>query len=84
MLSEGCDRLLDKGLVANVTSLQVNAEKLPFNSGQMDCVTIAFGLRNVTDKQTALNEMARVTKPGWSLPRAGIFEAGVEVARTCL
>jgi demethylmenaquinone methyltransferase/2-methoxy-6-polyprenyl-1,4-benzoquinol methylase len=64
MLSEGSDRLLDSGLGANVTSLQVNAEKLPFAAGKMNCVTIGFGLRNVTDKQAALNEMARVVKPG--------------------
>ena len=64
MLMEGNDRLLDKGVASNVTSLQINAEHLPFENAQMDCVTIAFGLRNVTDKQAALNEMARVTRPG--------------------
>ncbi len=64
MLLEGSDRLLDKGFSKNVTTLQVNAEKLPFESRSMSCVTIAFGLRNVTDKQAALNEMARVLKPG--------------------
>ncbi|MAF82893.1 MAG: bifunctional demethylmenaquinone methyltransferase/2-methoxy-6-polyprenyl-1,4-benzoquinol methylase UbiE [Gammaproteobacteria bacterium] len=64
MLSEGSDRLLDSGLGANVTSLQVNAEKLPFAASKMNCVTIGFGLRNVTDKQAVLNEMARVVKPG--------------------
>jgi len=67
MLAEGRDRLLDKGLSANIRSLQVNAEKLPFTDGSMNCVTIAFGLRNVTDKQAALNEMARVLKPGGRL-----------------
>lgn len=64
MLAEGSDRLLDKGLGTNITSLQVNAEQLPFDDSTMNCVTIGFGLRNVTDKQTALNEMARVLKPG--------------------
>ena len=64
MLREGSDRLIDAGISGNVTSVQVNAEHLPFADNQMDCVTIAFGLRNVTDKQAALNEMARVTKPG--------------------
>jgi len=64
MLAEGSDRLLDKGLAGNIDSLLVNAEQLPFMSGLANCVTIGFGLRNVTDKQAALNEMARVTKPG--------------------
>jgi demethylmenaquinone methyltransferase/2-methoxy-6-polyprenyl-1,4-benzoquinol methylase len=64
MLAEGSDRLLDKGLGRNVTSLQVNAEHLPFADSSMNCVIIGFGLRNVTDKQAALNEMARVIKPG--------------------
>ena len=64
MLAEGSDRLLDKGLAANVTSLQANAEHLPFADATMNCVTIGFGLRNVTDKQAALNEMARLLKPG--------------------
>jgi demethylmenaquinone methyltransferase/2-methoxy-6-polyprenyl-1,4-benzoquinol methylase len=64
MLAEGSDRLLDKGLSNNVTSLQVDAENLPFDDGSMNCVMIGFGLRNVTNKQTALNEMTRVLKPG--------------------
>jgi demethylmenaquinone methyltransferase/2-methoxy-6-polyprenyl-1,4-benzoquinol methylase len=64
MLAEGSDRLLDRGLGANVTSLQVDAEHLPFADASMNCVTIGFGLRNVTDKQVALNEMARTLKPG--------------------
>ena len=64
MLAEGSDRLLDKGLGGNITSMQVNAEHLPFADRSFDCVTIGFGLRNVTDKQQALNEMARVIKPG--------------------
>jgi len=64
MLAVGNDRLLDKGLGSNITSLVANAEELPFEDSSMHCVTIAFGLRNVTDKQQALNEMARVTRPG--------------------
>jgi demethylmenaquinone methyltransferase/2-methoxy-6-polyprenyl-1,4-benzoquinol methylase len=64
MLAVGSDRLLDKGLGSNITSLVANAEELPFEDSSMHCVTIAFGLRNVTDKQQALNEMARVTRPG--------------------
>jgi len=64
MLAEGNDRLLDQGLSNNVTSMQVDAERLPFADNTFNCVTIGFGLRNVTDKQGALNEMARVTAPG--------------------
>jgi demethylmenaquinone methyltransferase/2-methoxy-6-polyprenyl-1,4-benzoquinol methylase len=64
MLAEGSDRLLDKGFCKNITSLQVNAEHLPFSDSSMNVVTIGFGLRNVTGKQAALNEMARVLKPG--------------------
>ncbi|MBS93770.1 MAG: bifunctional demethylmenaquinone methyltransferase/2-methoxy-6-polyprenyl-1,4-benzoquinol methylase UbiE [Chromatiales bacterium] len=64
MLAEGSDRLLDRGLGGNITSLQVNAEQLPFAASMMNCITIGFGLRNVTDKQAALDEMARVVKPG--------------------
>jgi demethylmenaquinone methyltransferase/2-methoxy-6-polyprenyl-1,4-benzoquinol methylase len=64
MLAEGSDRLLDQGISGNVTSLQANAEHLPFAAATMNCVMIGFGLRNVTDKQAALNEMARVLKPG--------------------
>lgn len=64
MLAEGNDRFLDHGLGGNIASLQLNAEQLPFAAGKMNCVTIGFGLRNVTDKQAALNEMARVIKPG--------------------
>jgi demethylmenaquinone methyltransferase/2-methoxy-6-polyprenyl-1,4-benzoquinol methylase len=67
MLAEGSDRLLDRGVSANVTSLQADAEHLPFADASMNCVTIGFGLRNVTDKQAALNEMARVLKPGGRL-----------------
>ena len=64
MLGEGRDRLLDNGIVGNVSTVLANAEKLPFASSSFDCVTIGFGLRNVTDKPAALAEMRRVLKPG--------------------
>lgn len=64
MLANGRDRMIGRGLVSNVDYCLANAEKLPFADDTFDCVTIAFGLRNVTDKQGALAEMARVTKPG--------------------
>ncbi len=67
MLQEGRDRVLDKGLVKRVSSAQCNAEILPFADNSFDCITIAFGLRNVTDKAKALNSMQRVLKPGGRL-----------------
>jgi len=67
MLSNGRDRLLDKGMVGNVRWSLANAECLPFADNSFDCVTIAFGLRNVTDKHQALRSMLRVLKPGGQL-----------------
>ncbi len=67
MLEVGRDRLIDKGLVSNIHYSQVNAECLPFQQGTFDCVCIAFGLRNVTDKQKALESMYQVLKPGGRL-----------------
>ena len=67
MLGEGRDRLLDTGIVGNVCCVLANAEKLPFASSSFDCVTIGFGLRNVTDKAAALADMRRVLKPGGQL-----------------
>lgn len=67
MLLEGRRRLLDRGIVGNVRLVQGNAERLPFPNGAFDCVTIGFGLRNVTDKAAALADMARVLKPGGRL-----------------
>jgi demethylmenaquinone methyltransferase / 2-methoxy-6-polyprenyl-1,4-benzoquinol methylase len=67
MLSQGRDRLIDEGLVGNVRCLQANAEKLPFANDSFHCVTIGFGLRNVTDKAAALRSMQRVLKPGGQL-----------------
>jgi demethylmenaquinone methyltransferase/2-methoxy-6-polyprenyl-1,4-benzoquinol methylase len=64
MLRAGRDRLLDRGFVRNLDYAQLNAEALPFPGASFDAVTIAFGLRNVTDKQRALGEMFRVLKPG--------------------
>jgi demethylmenaquinone methyltransferase / 2-methoxy-6-polyprenyl-1,4-benzoquinol methylase len=67
MLEIGRDRLLDKGLVGNVECLVADAECLPFEDNCFDCVTIGFGLRNVTDKMAALKSMYRVLKPGGQL-----------------
>jgi demethylmenaquinone methyltransferase/2-methoxy-6-polyprenyl-1,4-benzoquinol methylase len=62
MLAEGRDKLLDAGLA--LPTVQCNAEALPFRSAAFDCVSIAFGLRNVTRKEVALREMRRVSRPG--------------------
>jgi len=64
MLRVGRDRLTNRGLVRRLEYTQVNAEALPFPDQSFDLVTIAFGLRNVTDKQRALSEMHRVLKIG--------------------
>ena len=64
MLGVGRDRLTDRGLVRGLDYVQLNAESLPFPDRSFDLVTIAFGLRNVTDKQKALGEMHRVLKVG--------------------
>ena len=63
MLGIGRDRLLDSG-VGNVLPVQADAERLPFSDGAFDCVSIGFGLRNVTRKEHALAEMLRVLAPG--------------------
>lgn len=67
MLSHGRDRLIDAGIVQGVDYVQANAECLPFADSTFDCVTIGFGLRNVTDKDAALRSMYRVLKPGGQL-----------------
>jgi len=67
MLEVGRDRLLDRGLMRNVRFSIANAECLPFEDDSFDCVTIAFGLRNVTDKPAALASMRRVLRPGGRL-----------------
>ena len=64
MLTRGRDRLVDLGLLGNLHYALVNAEALPFPQDHFDCVTIGFGLRNVTHKQRALEEMFRVLRPG--------------------
>ncbi len=65
MLERGRDRMADAGLVA--TAVQCDAERLPFPASHFDGVTVAFGLRNMTRKEAALAEMARVLKPGGRL-----------------
>lgn len=67
MLSAGRDRLIDAGVVGNVLCVQADAEQLPFADGSFNCVTIGFGLRNVTDKARALQSMRRVLKSGGQL-----------------
>ena len=64
MLKEGRRRLTDAGVAGNLSIVQVNAENLPFPNAVFDVITIAFGLRNVTDKNAALQSMLRVLKPG--------------------
>ncbi len=64
MLAEGRRRLIDAGIAGNLSIAQVDAEQLPFASSSFDCITIAFGLRNVTRKERALASMRRVLKPG--------------------
>lgn len=79
MLAEGRRRLVDAGVAGNLSIAQADAENLPFADSSFDCITIAFGLRNVTDKDAALAEMRRVLRPGgkvlileFSTPAAGI------------
>ncbi len=82
MLAKGRDRLIDDGFFDNVQYAIADAEMLPFDDDYFDCVTIAFGLRNVTEKNNALKEMCRVLKPGgkciileFSKPHAGWFNS---------
>ncbi|HUT40872.1 MAG TPA: bifunctional demethylmenaquinone methyltransferase/2-methoxy-6-polyprenyl-1,4-benzoquinol methylase UbiE [Gammaproteobacteria bacterium] len=67
MLNNGRSALLDRGINGNVSFALANAEQLPFPDNSFDLVTIAFGLRNVTDKQQALHAMQRVLRPGGRL-----------------
>ena len=67
MLAVGRDRLIDKGATGNVQVVQADAQQLPFNDNSIDCITIAFGLRNVTDKAMAMRSMLRVLRPGGRL-----------------
>ncbi len=64
MLNEGRRRLIDEGAVGNIAYAQIDAEQLPFADNTFDCITIGFGLRNVTDKDRALASMYRALKPG--------------------
>ena len=64
MLAAGRDRFIDKGIINKIEFVQLNAECIPFADDSFDCVSIAFGLRNVTNKAVALQEMFSVTKPG--------------------
>lgn len=81
MLRVGRDKLLDRGISHNVRFAQADAQFLPFPDNTFDCITIAFGLRNVTDKDLALRAMHRVLKPGgrllvleFSKPRSSLLE----------
>ena len=65
MLARGRDRMLDSGRLAR--AVQCDAERLPFAAASFDCVSVAFGLRNMTHMDAALAEMARVLKPGGRL-----------------
>jgi demethylmenaquinone methyltransferase/2-methoxy-6-polyprenyl-1,4-benzoquinol methylase len=67
MLAQGRARMVDRGLVGNIEFMIADAENLPFDDQQFDCVSISFGLRNVTRKQEALKSMCRVLKPGGRL-----------------
>jgi len=67
MLQEGRRRLIDAGIAGNLSIAQVNAENLPFKQSSFDCISIAFGLRNVTNKNAALGSMFNVLKPGGKL-----------------
>ncbi|MEO5573885.1 MAG: bifunctional demethylmenaquinone methyltransferase/2-methoxy-6-polyprenyl-1,4-benzoquinol methylase UbiE [Gammaproteobacteria bacterium] len=67
MLQRGRERLVNDGIVGNVEYVQTDAETLPFPDNHFDCITMAFGLRNVTHKDRALAAMYRVLKPGGQL-----------------
>jgi demethylmenaquinone methyltransferase/2-methoxy-6-polyprenyl-1,4-benzoquinol methylase len=67
MLQTGRARLLDGGITGNVDYLQADAERLPFADASFDCILMAFGLRNVTEKPRALDSMYRVLRPGGRL-----------------
>ena len=74
MLQVGRDKLLDQGRQGNIEFVQADAQHLPFPDDSFDCVTIAFGLRNVTDIDLALRSMLRVLKPGGPPAGAGVFQ----------
>lgn len=64
MLKQGRSNLIDAGVAGNLSITQVDAQELPFADGTFDCITMAFGLRNVTDKDAALRSMFGTLKPG--------------------
>jgi demethylmenaquinone methyltransferase/2-methoxy-6-polyprenyl-1,4-benzoquinol methylase len=64
MLEEGRQRMLNAGFASNIEYAIVNAEALPYEDNSFDCISISFGLRNVTNKDQALKEMCRCLKPG--------------------
>ena len=85
MLRRGRDRLLDRG-IASAYCVQANAESLPLGDGTIDCLSIAFGLRNLTHKERALSEMHRVLKSGgrllvleFSTPRTRLHQSGFDM-----
>ncbi|MCH9692062.1 MAG: bifunctional demethylmenaquinone methyltransferase/2-methoxy-6-polyprenyl-1,4-benzoquinol methylase UbiE [Gammaproteobacteria bacterium] len=67
MLQVGRNRLMNRGVVGNLEVVQADAQYLPFAANTFDCITIAFGLRNVTDQNMALRSMLRVLRPGGRL-----------------
>jgi len=67
MLKVGREKLDNKGIIGNLTYVQANAECLPFPENYFDCITMAFGLRNVTNKEAALASMLRILRPGGRL-----------------
>lgn len=79
MLRVGRDKLIDHGIQGNLEYVQADAQALPFPDDGFDCVSIAFGLRNVTDKDQALREMLRVLKPGGRLLVLEFSKPGNEI-----
>lgn len=67
MLERGRDRLVDRGISGNVHYLQLNGEQLPFQGTPFNCISIAFGLRNFTDKMAALRASYQALKPAGRL-----------------
>lgn len=67
MLGQGRHRLINQGIIGNISYIQADAETLPFHDNTFDCITIAFGLRNVTHKEVALSTFHRILKPGGRL-----------------
>ena len=67
MLNQGRDNLINKGIIKNIDYIRANAESLPFKDNSFDCVIIAFGLRNITDKNAALKSIYKKLKYGTQL-----------------